>query len=394
MNDQDEKKNNQEEILPKLNEEKPIISPEEIKAEAKAEQPIEKAENSAERSAPQLEEPVKSDLPKPSNDTNSNPIPRTSRRKTVQRAPVQSNMQPRQETAAQETLEEILSPGEIEAMAGAPVQSNMQPRQETAAQETLEEILSPGEIEAMAGAPPLIEGLVDPKKQKTEQVPANQETAPVKPSEDSNIDKFFEPVPGFKPPIQPDQEQEPESRRRRSRRDEDDDWLPYMGTLSRLRGGGSVFQVETAAGPEAYVLRRTASGRTKMIRVSQKNIERLAPQMMGSETVLAKRGRFGWELQRQAQGAEPGGLGDLKDKIREVLQPFLPLLEKLLTALQPKEQQMAKEQRPAENQQANIRIGERAGVQLAQNEGVVTVRLQPGTRFRIDENTETIEIVS
>lgn len=361
MNDQDEKKNNQEEILPKLNEEKPIISPEEIKAEAKAEQPIEKAENSAERSAPQLEEPVKSDLPKPSNDTNSNPIPRTSRRKTVQRAPVQSNMQPRQETAAQETLEEILSPGEIEAM---------------------------------AGAPPLIEGLVDPKKQKTEQVPANQETAPVKPSEGSNIDKFFEPVPGFKPPIQPDQEQEPESRRRRSRRDEDDDWLPYMGTLSRLRGGGSVFQVETAAGPEAYVLRRTASGRTKMIRVSQKNIERLAPQMMGSETVLAKRGRFGWELQRQAQGAEPEGLGGLKDKIREVLQPFLPLLEKLLTALQPKEQQMAKEQRPAENQQANIRVGERAGVQLAQNEGVVTVKLHPGTRFRIDENTETIEIVS
>ena len=168
-------------------------------------------------------------------------------------------------------------------------------------------------------------------------------------------------------------------------------------TLSYLRGGGMLFQTETERGPEAYVFRRSASGRMRMIKVPLKNVEKLTPRIAGVEKVLASRDRMGWDIHRMPQEREQGGGRNILEQLRGIIQPVLPLLERIAQALQQQEKQVEQEQRPKEGEQAaNIRLGAHGDTQtqLAQQGGPVTVRLQPGTRFRIDANTDTIEVVS
>ena len=168
-------------------------------------------------------------------------------------------------------------------------------------------------------------------------------------------------------------------------------------TLSYLRGGGMLFQTETERGPEAYVFRRSASGRMRMIKVPLKNVGKLTPRIAGVEQVLASRDRMGWDIHRMPQEREQGGGQNILEQLRGIIQPVLPLLERIAQALQQQEKQVEQEQRPKEGEQAaNIRLGAHgdAQTQLAQQGGPVTVRLQPGTRFRIDANTDTIEVVS
>ena len=168
-------------------------------------------------------------------------------------------------------------------------------------------------------------------------------------------------------------------------------------TLSYLRGGGMLFQTETERGPEAYVFRRSASGRMRMIKVPLKNVEKLTPRIAGVEKVLASRDRMGWDIHRMPQERAQGGGQNILEQLRGIIQPVLPLLERIAQALQQQEKQVEQEQRPKEGEQAaNIRLGAHGDTQtqLAQQGGPVTVRLQPGTRFRIDANTDTIEVVS
>jgi len=134
-----------------------------------------------------------------------------------------------------------------------------------------------------------------------------------------------------------------------------------------------------------------------MIKVPLKNVEKLTPRIAGVEQVLASRNRMGWDIHRMPQEREQGGGQNILEQLRGIIQPVLPLLERIAQALQQQEKQVEQEQRPKEGEQAaNIRLGAHGDTQtqLAQQGGPVTVRLQPGTRFRIDANTDTIEVVS
>lgn len=170
-------------------------------------------------------------------------------------------------------------------------------------------------------------------------------------------------------------------------------------TFSRLRGGGTLVQINPEQGEaEAYVVRRTAHG-IKKIRVSAKNVERLSSRVLDTQPLKATRKLSGWELQRiqEPQGTGGGiGGGDMENAGMQLLEMFKPFLEQLLEKLLNRENKPEQEAKP-EEQAANINTGKQDGPeagQLAQQSGPVTVKLQPGTRFRVDEQTDTIEVVS
>jgi len=194
------------------------------------------------------------------------------------------------------------------------------------------------------------------------------------------------------------------------------------GTISQLSGGGQLLQIGEGENAEAYVIRRTASG-IKRIKVSRANVEKLLPRVASSEQISAVKGRRGWEIQRTRPEQQEQAFGEqlLRNQLQPLLQEILnPLFERIVQSIQEQSGQQRQQERQPETQtqvpqkerqigsetpeqplerplkDANIQLGrteEGQQSRAAGNEPVV-VRLQPGTRFRIDENSDTIEVVS